>query len=110
MCEEQGRKVMLSVFLISHIIMRFFSQQVLLSSLSYLDKPLTPHSPQDKYMSCPRALLLHIPQPSMPMVRATPQLLVPVQCCTNSGLVCSPSRLCSVQVSSVSVVGRTGSE
>ena len=63
--DEQGGLV-IRVFLLSHILRRFFPQ-LLLPSLSYLSKPPPPS--QDQYMPCPTTLL-HIPQPSLPMVRA----------------------------------------
>ena len=64
--DEQGG-IVVSVFLLSHIPRRFFPQ-LLLPSLSYLSKPPPPTPSQDQYMPCPTTLL-HIPQPSLPMVR-----------------------------------------
>ena len=87
--DEQGGLV-IRVFLLSHILRRFFPQ-LLLPSLSYLSKPPPPS--QDQYMPCPTTLL-HIPQPSLPMVRARtttpPRLCVsPYQAVQCSGTVFS---------------------
>jgi hypothetical protein len=83
--EEPG----VSVFLLSHIIPRRFFPQLLRPSLSYLGKPLPllllcpSKIKQYQYKPCPTTLL-HIPQPSLPMVRArTPtvwSLFPPRQC------------------------------
>jgi hypothetical protein len=48
--------------------LRRFFPQLLLSSLSLLGKPPPPTHSQDQYIPC-LTTLLHIPQPSLPMVR-----------------------------------------
>ena len=70
--DEQGGIVMVSVFLLSHIvilrILRRFFPNLLLPSISNFGKPPPSTPSQDQYMPCPMTLL-HIPQPSLPMVR-----------------------------------------
>ena len=92
--DEQGGKVKVRVFLLPHILRRFFPQQFL-PSFSYLGKPPPP---------CPLTLL-HIPQPStMPMARATDSLVAvypPRPCVFPNQVV----QVRGVFTSSVSVVG-----
>ena len=73
---EQEGLVMVSVFLLSHILRRFLLQQ-LLPSHTYLGKPPPHATSRDKSMPCPTTLLL-IPQPSlaMAMVRLIQDLSV----------------------------------
>ena len=62
---------MVSVFLLSHIrmyILRRFFPQLLIPSLAHLGKPPPPPPSQAQYIPCPMTLL-HIPLPSLPMVR-----------------------------------------
>jgi hypothetical protein len=65
--DEQGAKVIKCFPPLSYL--RRFFPQILISSLSHLGKPPPPTPSQDQYIPY-LMTLLHIPQPSLPMVRA----------------------------------------